>query len=103
QAIVYVLVGKSIKALQRTGLKRLVIAGGVGANKLLREQLSAQLQKLRAEAFFPPLDLCSDNGAMIAFDAAMRIEAGLANMTVQEPSFTVRPRWDLDAVAGPSP
>jgi len=102
QAIVDVLVGKSIKALRRTGLKRLVIAGGVGANRLLREQLGRQLQNLGAEAFFPPLALCTDNGAMIAFAAAMRIEAGLATMVVEEPSFTVRPRWDLDTVPGPA-
>src|SRR5690606_3700615 len=62
QAIVDVLVGKSVKALRRTGLKRLVIAGGVGANKLLREQLARQLQNLGADAFFPPLALCTDNG-----------------------------------------
>lgn len=101
QAIVDVLVGKSVKALKETGLKRLVIAGGVGANRLLREQLVAQLRRLRAEAFFPPLALCTDNGAMIAFAAAMRIEAGLADMDVSDSAFTVRPRWDLEAVAQP--
>src|SRR5690606_29571321 len=89
QAIVDVLVGKSVKALRQTGLKRLVIAGGVGANKMLREKLSAKLSRLHAEAFFPPLALCTDNGAMIAFAAAMRIEAVLASMAVQDASFTV--------------
>ncbi len=99
-AIVDVLVAKSVKALRQTGLKRLVIAGGVGANKLLRQRLAAQLQDLRGQAYFPPLELCTDNGAMIAFAAAMRIEAGLASLHLAEPSFTVRPRWDLEAAAG---
>ena len=98
-AIVEVLVAKSVKALRQTGLKRLVIAGGVGANQMLRERLQAQLAPLRAQAFFPPLALCTDNGAMIAFAAAMRIEAGLASLELAEPAFTVRPRWDLASVA----
>lgn len=99
QAIVDVLVAKSIKALRETGLKRLVIAGGVGANRLLRQQLADKLKALRAEAFFPPLALCTDNGAMIAFAAAMRLEAGLATTDIGAPAFTVRPRWDLEEAA----
>ncbi|MBX6317206.1 MAG: tRNA (adenosine(37)-N6)-threonylcarbamoyltransferase complex transferase subunit TsaD, partial [Pigmentiphaga sp.] len=94
-AIVSVLVAKSVKALEATGLKRLVIAGGVGANKLLRQRLAARLERLKAQAFFPPLELCTDNGAMIAFAAALRLQAGLADPNARHSGFTVQPRWDL--------
>lgn len=98
-AIVDVLVAKSVKALKRTGARRLVIAGGVGANQLLRKRLAQQVAGLRAEVFFPPLALCTDNGAMIAFAAALRIEAGLMPAdAATDAAFTVRPRWDLESV-----
>jgi N6-L-threonylcarbamoyladenine synthase len=98
QAIVEVLVAKSIKALDQTGLKRLVVAGGVGANRLLRAKLSHALVKRQAEAFFPPLELCTDNGAMIAFAAAQRIVRGLVDLTDHPHGFDVRPRWDLASI-----
>jgi N6-L-threonylcarbamoyladenine synthase len=98
QAIVEVLVAKSIKALDQTGLKRLVVAGGVGANRLLRAKLSHALVKRQAEAFFPPLELCTDNGAMIAFAAAQRIVRGLVDLTDHQHGFDVRPRWDLASI-----
>ncbi len=98
QAIVEVLVSKSIKALDQTGLKRLVVAGGVGANRLLRAKLSHALIKRQAEAFFPPLELCTDNGAMIAFAAAQRIARGMVNLTDLQHGFDVRPRWDLASI-----
>ena len=95
-AIVDVLVAKSIAALQATGLKRLVIAGGVGANSELRNQLALKLARIRAQAFFPPVALCTDNGAMIAFAAAQRIKAGLLDLTASPKyDFNVIPRWDL--------
>src|SRR5690606_32184646 len=94
-AIVDVLGGKAIKAMKRSGLKRLVVAGGVGANSLLRKRLVADMQKLGGEVFFPPLELCTDNGAMIAFAAALRINAGLVDLSSRDHAFTVRPRWDL--------
>ena len=94
-AIVDVLVAKSISALKQTGLKRLVVAGGVGANRALRERLARQLTRLKAEAFFPPIDLCTDNGAMIAFAAAQRVNRGLADLGAQSHGFNVAPRWDL--------
>jgi N6-L-threonylcarbamoyladenine synthase len=97
-AIVEVLVAKSIKALDQTGLKRLVVAGGVGANRLLRAKLSHALIKRQAEAFFPPLELCTDNGAMIAFAAAQRISRGLVDLTNHQHGFDVRPRWDLASI-----
>jgi len=94
-AIVDVLVGKSLRALRDTGLARLVVAGGVGANRLLRERLAAGLAPLGAQAYFPPLELCTDNGAMIAFAAAQRVAAGLEVPRSGRHAFTVRPRWDL--------
>jgi N6-L-threonylcarbamoyladenine synthase len=94
-AIVEVLAAKAIKALKQTGLKRLVVAGGVGANQLLRAKLDAALKPLKARAYFPPLELCTDNGAMIAFAAAERVKAGLATLDPDAHSFTVKPRWDL--------
>lgn len=94
-AIVDVLAAKSIRALKQTGLRRLVVAGGVGANKLLRAKLDAALKPMKACAFFPPLEFCTDNGAMIAFAAAQRVNAGLAVLDAQAHAFTIRPRWDL--------
>ena len=95
QAIVDVLVSKSIDALKQTGLKRLVVAGGVGANRALRAKLGQKLSRLNAEVFFPPLALCTDNGAMIAFAAAQRVQRGLADLSTQGHGFNVFPRWDL--------
>src|SRR5690606_11125408 len=69
-AIVDVLAAKSIKAMKQTGLKRPVVAGGVRANSHLRAKLVQAMDKLVAESYFPPLELCTDNCAMIAFAAA---------------------------------
>ncbi|ARP82167.1 tRNA (adenosine(37)-N6)-threonylcarbamoyltransferase complex transferase subunit TsaD [Bordetella genomosp. 8] len=98
-AIVDVLAAKAAKALKETGLRRLVVAGGVGANKALRERLAASLPRLKAQAYFPPLSLCTDNGAMIAFAAGERVKAGLAVLDRGSHAFTVRPRWDLEEVS----
>lgn len=98
-AIVEVLAAKSIRALKQTGLRRLVVAGGVGANQLLRARLAAALKPLKAQAYFPPLSLCTDNGAMIAFAAAERVKAGLVTLDPDAHGFTVRPRWDLADIA----
>ena len=95
QAIVDVLVAKSAKALKTTGLKRLVVAGGVGANAQLRRQLDARAARLGARVHYPPPALCTDNGAMIALAAAMRWQAGLLG-TPRGGAFDVRPRWPLD-------
>lgn len=97
-AIVEVLVKKSLKALQQTGLKRLVVAGGVGANTLLREQLDAACARRGIRVFYPELHLCTDNGAMIALAAGMRLQAGMeqANWAY---SFDVKPRWPLGLLA----
>ncbi len=101
-AVVDVLAAKSIKAMKQTGLKRLVVAGGVGANRRLRSRLVQAMGKLGGQAFFPPLDLCTDNGAMIAFAAAMRVNAGLVDLTDTSHAFTVRPRWELHDICLPA-
>ncbi len=93
-AIVDVLVAKALRALQITGLKRLVVAGGVGANLRLRERLDAGAARLRAQVHYPPLALCTDNGAMIALAAALRLQRGLADLR-SDGAFDVRPRWPL--------
>jgi N6-L-threonylcarbamoyladenine synthase len=94
QAIVEVLVRKTLSALQRTGLDRVVVAGGVGANARLREMLDAECAKRRARVHYPELALCTDNGAMIALAAAMRLQRGLATPQ-RHHAFEVRPRWPL--------
>jgi N6-L-threonylcarbamoyladenine synthase len=98
-AIVEVLVKKSLMALDRTGLQRLVVAGGVGANSFLRVQLNAACAKRGVRVHYPELALCTDNGAMIALAAGMRLQAGLARADKRY-SFEVKPRWALaDAAA----
>nr|WP_255719546.1 tRNA (adenosine(37)-N6)-threonylcarbamoyltransferase complex transferase subunit TsaD [Pelomonas sp. P8] len=95
-AIVEVLVKKSLLALKATGLKRLVVAGGVGANAKLREQLNAVCAKRGVRVHYPELSLCTDNGAMIAMAAALRVQRGSA-ATRRDGGFEVRPRWELGA------
>ena len=94
-AIVEVLVKKSLKALTQTGLQRLVVAGGVGANQRLREQLDTACAARGVRVHYPELHLCTDNGAMIALAAAMRVQAGIEAPTTDY-AFDVRPRWPLD-------
>jgi N6-L-threonylcarbamoyladenine synthase len=93
-AIVDVLCSKSLRALQATGLKRLVVAGGVGANASLRQRLDADCRSIGAGVHYPEPALCTDNGAMIALAAAMRWQSGRA-VTERTGAFDVRPRWDL--------
>lgn len=95
-AIVEVLVKKSLRALQQTGLKRLVVAGGVGANATLRRQLNQAVARRQGRVHYPELHLCTDNGAMIALAAAMRLQSGLAEAR-RDYAFDVKPRWDLAA------
>jgi N6-L-threonylcarbamoyladenine synthase len=90
-AIVEVLTRKAVAALDATGLDRLVVAGGVGANRALRASVSAATQDRGAEIFYPDLQFCTDNGAMIALVGALRLrEHGRTDYV-----FTVRPRWEL--------
>ena len=94
EAIVDVLVSKSMRALERARLRCLVVAGGVGANARLRERLVAHAARINARVLFAPLALCTDNGAMIAAAAAMRIAHAGAEAT-RGYAFDVRPRWPL--------
>ena len=93
-AIVEVLVRKSARAVQDSGLRRLVVAGGVGANRQLREQLNVLADRRGWRVHYPELHLCTDNGAMIAMAAAMRLQTGLAQAQ-PDYRFEIRPRWDL--------
>jgi N6-L-threonylcarbamoyladenine synthase len=97
-AIVEVLVKKSLKALDATGLKRLVVAGGVGANQCLRDELNAACARRGVRVHYPEPHLCTDNGAMIALAAAMRVQAGIAEPRADY-AFDVRPRWPLEELA----
>jgi N6-L-threonylcarbamoyladenine synthase len=93
-AIVEVLVKKSLMALDRSGLKRIVVAGGVGANRLLRSELDAACAKRRVRVHYPEMDYCTDNGAMIAMAGAMRLQADVQTATTVY-AFDVKPRWPL--------
>ena len=90
-AIVEVLVKKSLAALRQTGLMRLVVAGGVGANRSLRAQLNAACDATGVRVHYPELQFCSDNGAMIAMAAAMRLQSGEQKASTVY-AFDVKPR-----------
>ena len=94
-AIVEVLVRKALAAVRQTGLHRLVVAGGVGANRSLRAELGRACAKGGIRVHYPELHLCTDNGAMIALAAAMRLQAGRAEARLHY-AFDVKPRWPLD-------
>ena len=96
-AIVEVLVKKSLIALKLTGLQRLVVAGGVGANHSLREQLNAECARRQVRVHYPELHLCTDNGAMIAMAAAMRLQSGQQKAS-EVYAFDVKPRWPLNTL-----
>jgi N6-L-threonylcarbamoyladenine synthase len=91
EAVVDVLVAKCRAALEATGHRRLVIAGGVGANRRLRERLDATAAAAGFAVYYPELELCTDNGAMIALAGALRLQSSAPRGY----AFTVRPRWDL--------
>lgn len=97
-AIVDVLVAKTLRAMRSTGLRSVVVAGGVGANLRLRETLDAGAAKLGVRVHYPPLHLCTDNGAMIALAAALRHQHGLAELRL-DGAFDIKPRWALDQIS----
>jgi N6-L-threonylcarbamoyladenine synthase len=99
EAIVDVLVAKTLKALEQTGERRLVVAGGVAANARLRQRLLEACDRRGVRLHFPELALCTDNGAMIALTAAMRLQAGIERAEADY-AFDVRPRWELMAQDG---
>lgn len=97
EAIVDVLVRKALKALKQTGLKRLVVAGGVGANQQLRHTLNEEARRKRFRVHYPELEFCTDNGAMIALAGCLRLQAGTP--AKEAGAFAVQPRWPLMAMS----
>ena len=97
EAIVDTLVGKSLRAVEQTGIRRLVIAGGVGANRRLRTRLADAARAVGAEVFYPRLEFCTDNGAMIAYAGMLRLAAGETAAS----SIEARARWDLETLRPP--
>ena len=94
-AVVDTLAIKCERALQATGIKTLVIAGGVGANRDLRRKLAELAQRKHIRVCFPRPEFCTDNGAMIAFAGALRLRAGQHS----DATITVQPRWDMAALS----
>lgn len=90
-AVVETLVGKTVRALKQTGLRRVVVAGGVGANKALRHLLKQQVLDMGGQVFYPRLEFCTDNGAMIAYAGYVRLAAGQVDTTPMQ----TRARWPL--------
>jgi len=99
-AAVEVLSTKALRALKQSGASRLVVAGGVGANAELRRQLDAAAARKGARVYYPEPELCTDNGAMIAFAAAMRATRGATHRGAH--AVTVRPRWPLADLTRPA-
>ncbi|MGC6376704.1 tRNA (adenosine(37)-N6)-threonylcarbamoyltransferase complex transferase subunit TsaD [Bisgaard Taxon 45] len=91
QAVVETLVIKCRRALKETGFNRLVIAGGVSANKQLRQELAQVMQQLKGEVFYPQPQFCTDNGAMIAYTGFLRLKQGES----QPLAIQVKPRWAM--------
>ena len=90
---------KSMRAMEATGYKRLVIAGGVGANRRLRELLGIKCSELGYRLFYPRLEFCTDNGAMIAYAGSLRLAGG---ERIEGGGFNVRPRWSLEDLQPPA-
>ncbi len=97
EAAVSVLVSKTTKAMQHTACQDLVLAGGVAANTQLRKAMKSQAQKMGFQVFYPPQELCTDNGVMIAFAGALRLlkQSPLDTLTHVPGAFDVKPRWSL--------
>ncbi len=100
-SVTKVLTKKCVKALKQTGLKSLIVSGGVGANLALRRQLNDAAKRHRFSVRYPRLEFCTDNGAMIAFAGAKRLEA-MAALPDNGYGFGVKPRWDMDTLQAPS-
>lgn len=99
EAVVDTLVIKCRRALEQTGKRTLIIAGGVSANRRLREKLTTGLAKIRGQVFYARHEFCTDNGAMIAFAGAQRLLAGQRESL----EVSVFPRWNMEGLAPISP
>ncbi len=95
EAVVDTLVIKCRRAIKQTGINRLVVAGGVGANRHLRNKLADEMKKTGGELFFPSIQFCTDNGAMIAYAGHCRLAAGER----ADSSFQTRPRWPMSELS----
>lgn len=95
EAVAETLAIKCRRALEQTGFHALVMAGGVSANRRLRERLAQECQRLGAQAWYPRTEFCTDNGAMIAHLGLLRLEAG----EMDDLSFEIRPRWPLESLS----
>ena len=93
-AVVETLTIKCKRVLQHTGLKRLIIAGGVSANLQLRDSLTTMAQRLNARLFYARTQFCTDNGAMIAYAGCQRLIAGHR----EDLKIIARPRWPMDTL-----
>lgn len=99
EAVIDILAEKSLAALAQTNLTQLVVAGGVGANTQLRKRLFRETTNAGATVFFPEFEFCTDNGAMIAFAGAMRLQKqSIGHRPETMNSFTVRARWELETL-----
>ncbi|HOY70887.1 MAG TPA: tRNA (adenosine(37)-N6)-threonylcarbamoyltransferase complex transferase subunit TsaD [Methylotenera sp.] len=105
EAVTELLTTKCMSALRETGLDNLIVSGGVGANAKLREKLNAATKRKLCKVSYPRLEFCTDNGAMIAFAGALRLEAmrlkAMQNLAESTHSFSVKPRWDLSELKAP--
>ena len=87
---------KCLKALKKTGNKSLVAAGGVSANKQLRARLTEACRRRGVKVFFPPQNLCTDNGAMIAAAAGAHLAEIKDLRNKKQDGFSIKPRWSLE-------
>ena len=99
EAVVDTLLLKCRRALRQTGLSRLVVTGGVGANRRLRAAAGELGRELGVEVSYPRIELCTDNAAMVAYAGSLRLLAGESH----DLDFTVKPRWPLDSLSPPAP
>ena len=97
-AVVETLVIKCKRALKKTGRDRLVISGGVGANERLRRRLRQAVGELGVDVFYPRAELCTDNGAMIAYAGYVRLSMSTPKQSSATSAFDVRPRWSLEEI-----